>query len=308
MTVLEVGNLTYRYGRHVALAGVDLAVPEGALYALLGPNGSGKTTLLQIVMGLRRPHSGSVRVLGVDSTALTWRDRASIAYVAEGQPLPDWMRLEQLEAYVAPLYPTWDRALARDLRERFELDPTRKIRALSRGERMKAALLCALAPRPRLLVMDEPFTGMDALVKDELVRGLLASAGSEGWTVLLCSHDIGELELLADHVGFLDHGRMKLSEPMEVMRRRFKHVDVLLSETPANWSAPSDWLSVAHAGQHLSFLMMHEAGDPAEHAVAATLPSAARIDVRDATLREVFVALARHAPARAGATTTGAAA
>jgi ABC-2 type transport system ATP-binding protein len=308
MSVLEVSSLMYRYGRHDALNGVDFTVPEGALYALLGPNGSGKTTLLQIVMGLRRPRSGRVRVMGVDSTALTWRDRGSIAYVAEGQPLPDWMRLEQLEAYLAPLYPTWDPALARELRERFELNPTQKLRALSRGERMKAALLCALAPRPRLLVMDEPFTGMDALVKDELVRGLLTSAGSEGWTVLLCSHDIGELELLADYVGFLDRGRMQLSEPMEVVRNRFKHVDVLLSETPTSWSTPSDWLSVDQAGQHMSFVMTHETGDSAEHAVAARLPGAARVDVRDATLREVFVALARRAPALGGVVAEGAAA
>jgi ABC-2 type transport system ATP-binding protein len=308
MNVLEVSNLTYRYGSRVALSDVDFTVPEGALYALLGPNGSGKTTLLQVVMGLRRPLSGSVRVMGVDSTSLTWRDRGSIAYVAEGQPLPDWMRLEQLEAYLAPLYATWDRDLARDLRERFELDPTRKIGALSRGERMKAALLCALAPRPRLLVMDEPFTGMDALVKDELVRGLLASAGSEGWTVLLCSHDIGELELLADYVGLLDKGRIRLSEPMDVVRSRFKHVDVVLREPPANWTAPSDWLSVEQAGQHLSFVMTHEADNTAEHAVAARLPSAARIDIRDATLREMFVALVRHAPVGRGVATKGAAA
>lgn len=292
MTVLEVSAVTYRYGRHVALRGVDFTVPEGALYALLGPNGSGKTTLLQLVMGLRRPHAGRVRVMGADSTALTWRSRTSIAYVAEGQPLPDWMRLEQLEAYLAPLHPSWDPALARDLRERFELDPTRKLRALSRGERMKAALLCALAPRPRLLVMDEPFSGMDALVKDELVRGLLASAGTEGWTVLLCSHDIGELELLADYVGFLDAGTMRLSEPMEILRNRFKHVDALVPEAPKDWSAPREWMSVERSGARMSFVMSLDTGDTAERSVAARLPGVARVDVRDATLREVFGALA----------------
>src|SRR5262249_11998083 len=142
---------------------------------------------------------------------------------------------------------------------------------------------------------------------DELVRGLLASAGSEGWTVLLCSHDIGELELLADHVGFLDKGRMKLSEPMDVVRDRFKHVDVLFSETPANWSPPAEWLAVEQAGQHMSFMMRHE-GHHAEHSVAAQLPSAARIDVRDATLREVFVALARNTAPPASGAAKGAAA
>ena len=158
---------------------------------------------------------------------------------------PSWMRLEELEAYLAPLYPTWDRALANQLRDRFNLDPKRKIGAFSRGGQMKAALLCALAPRPRLLLMDEPFTGMDALVKDELVRGLLASAGSEGWTVLLCSHDIGELELLADWVGFLADGKMRLSEPLDLLYQRFKRVEVTL---PANGAdveyLAENWLSV----------------------------------------------------------------
>lgn len=223
MSAVEVRGVSYNYGNVQALRDLDFVVPEGALYALLGPNGSGKTTLLQIIMGLRRARRGSVSIFGTESHSLTMHDRTGIGYIAEGQPLPGWMRLEQVEAFLKPLYPTWDKSLATDLRERFGLDPTRKIKTLSRGEHMKAALLCTLAPRPRLLVMDEPFTGMDALVKDDLVRGLLGSAGTEGWTVLLCSHDIGELELLADWVGFLDSGRLVLSEPMDAVREQFKH-------------------------------------------------------------------------------------
>jgi ABC-type multidrug transport system ATPase subunit len=198
----EVLGLTYRYRVGTdALHGVDLSIPQGALFALLGPNGAGKTTLVQILAGLRRATRGRASVLGVECSALTYRDRMSIAYVNESQQLPTWMRVAQLEAYVAPLYPTWDASLAARLRERFPLPMDRPIRTFSRGERMKAALPCVLAPRPTLLLMDEPFSGMDAIVKDELVRGLLESAGAEGWTVLLSSHDIGELELLADRVG-----------------------------------------------------------------------------------------------------------
>src|SRR5262245_52174881 len=139
MAVVEVDAVSYSYGAHQALRDLSLSVSEGALYALLGPNGSGKTTLLQILMGLRRAQKGRVSLLGVDSGALTVSDRASIGYIAEGQSLPGWMRLDELEAYLAPLYPTWDRALANDLRERFHLDPRRKIKTLSRGEQMKAA-------------------------------------------------------------------------------------------------------------------------------------------------------------------------
>lgn len=292
MAVVDVEHLAYSYGRVDALRDVTFSIPQGALYALLGPNGSGKTTLLQVLLGLRRPKSGRVSVLGIDSTSLGARDRERIGYIAEGQSLPGWMRLEQLEAYLAPLYPSWDRALATELRERFSLDPTRTIKTFSRGEAMKAALLCALAPRPKLLVMDEPFTGMDALVKDELVRGLLESAGSEGWTVLLCSHDIGELEMLADWVGFLAAGRMVVSESMEAFQAHYRRVDVV-GDAPSFISPQSNWLGVEQVGQRTSFILPDATPDVGAQ-LARQFPSA-RVDVRDASLREIFVALAREA-------------
>jgi len=300
MAAVEANHVSYRYGSLEALRDLDLVVPDGALYALLGPNGSGKTTLLQVLMGLRRPQHGRVSLLGVDSSALTVRDRAAIGYVAEGQSLPRWMRLEQLEAYLAPLYPSWDAALARELRERFALDPKQKIGTLSRGAHMKAALLCALAPRPKLLLMDEPFTGMDALVKDDLVRGLLESAGSEGWTVLLSSHDIGELELLADWVGFLDGGQLRLSEPMEKLRQRFQHVEVVVtrSNDSLDPALPREWIGVERSGTRVRFIVSNADQIEVQRDVAARFAGAVRIDVRDATLREVFVALARRPVSR----------
>jgi ABC-2 type transport system ATP-binding protein len=291
--VIEASHLAYRYGRTTALDDLSVTVPEGALYALLGPNGSGKTTLLQIVMGLRRPSAGRLRIFGVDHDALTLSQRTRIGYIAEGMRLPEWMKLAELEAYLAPLYPTWDRALAAELRERFELDSRKRIGTMSRGGQMKAALLCALAPRPKLLVMDEPFTGMDVLVKDELVRGLLETAGSEGWSVLLCSHDIGELELLADWVGFLANGRIALSESVESLRARFKHVDAQMPDEGAVRAlrTPEDWMSVDRAGARLSFITSH--GDvERDDRLRALLPQATDIEVRDVSLRELFIALA----------------
>jgi ABC-2 type transport system ATP-binding protein len=298
--VIEASQLTYHYGRTVALDELSVTVPEGALYALIGPNGSGKTTLLQIVMGLRRPSAGRLTIFGVDRDSLTRQQRAEIGYIAEGQRLPQWMRVQELEAYLAPLYPMWDPALAAHLRERFELDPRKRIGTLSRGGQMKAALLCALAPRPKLLVMDEPFTGMDVLVKDELVHGLLDTAGQEGWSVLLCSHDIGELELLADWVGFLDHGRVSLSEPVESLRGRFKRVEARMPDEGAARSlrAPADWMSLERAGSRISFITSH--GDvERDERLRALLPQATDVEVRDASLRELFIALATSAPRRA---------
>ena len=199
-SAITVRALSYRFGKRAVLNALDLDVVQGAFYALLGANGAGKTTLLQLIAGVRPMQHGSTRVLGASVSQLTTKQRQQTTYVAEGQALPTWMRLEQLEAFCAPLYPTWDMSLASKLRTRFDLDPRARIGAMSRGQRMKAALLCALAPRPKLIVMDEPFTGMDVAVKDELVRGLLDAASLEGATVLLSSHDIAEIEIGRAHV------------------------------------------------------------------------------------------------------------
>src|SRR4051812_41631790 len=160
MNVVETAGVKHRYGFRESLKGVDLVVPQGAVYALLGPNGAGKTTLLRILMGLQQASAGSVEIFGKRRARIPLENRAQVGYVAEGQRLPKGMSISALESYLAPLYATWDFALADALRSRFQLDRNQKIGTLSKGQYMKAALLCALAPRPRLLVMDEPFTGM----------------------------------------------------------------------------------------------------------------------------------------------------
>ena len=297
MTAVEVEHLSFAYGRMAALRDVDLAVADGALYALLGPNGAGKTTLLKILIGLHTPRSGRVAIFGTSRDRLTRDQRARISYVAEGQRLPKWMRLEELERYLAPLYPTWDSALAVDLRDRFSLDPQRRIGTFSRGEHMKAALLCALAPRPRLLLMDEPFTGMDPAVKDEIVRGLLASAAADGWTAIISSHDVGELEVLADWVGFIDHGRMRLSAEREQLREQYKRVTIVAGEGTAELEQRADdhWLAVDRAGRRLTFITSSGIGEGTPAVLRVRFPGAETIEVQDATLGEIFVALARPA-------------
>jgi len=244
---------------------------------------------------------GAVRLFGTERSRLSPAQRQQITYVAEGQELPAWMRLSQLEAFCAPLYPTWDHALALTLRARFELDPQQMVGAMSRGQRMKAALLCALAPKPRLLIMDEPFTGMDAAVKDDLVRGLLDAASLEGATVLLCSHDIAEIEPLADWVGILDGGRMRVSMPIDELRARYKRIEMVTEATmqmPEPF--PANWVSVERAGLRLSVLM-EQTGVVRE--LPAPFRGAARIDVRDASLKELYIALAGSSRTHAHSTT-----
>lgn len=295
MAVLDVRGLTQRYGKHVALDTVSLSITAGTVYALLGPNGSGKTTLLQSMMGLLPASQGEVRVFDTPVQSLSTEQKARIGYVAEGQQLPSSMTLAQLERYLAPLYPGWDAALATQLRERFQLDPSRKLRTLSRGEHMKAALLCALAPRPELLLMDEPFTGMDAAVKDDLVRGVLELSGREGWTVVIASHDLAELDLLADWVGFLDKGRLQLHEPMDSVRTRFCWLDIVCSALEARLPnvRPGSWVWAEQAGPRVRVLLDNGDAPTLEQQARGWYPDATRVEVHEASLRDVFVALTR---------------
>ena len=211
MNIIETHGLSRRYGRSEALHGLDLSVPSGSVFAFIGPNGAGKTTTIKVLMNLLEPSGGEARVLGVNSKKLSPKEREQIGYVSENQKLPGWMTVRQLMDYCRPFYPTWDKDLEKKLLRQFELPADRKIRHLSRGMMMKTALLSSLAYRPKLLVLDEPFSGLDPLVRDEFVAGLLAATQQGERTIFISSHDINEVEQLADWVGIIDAGRMNLA-------------------------------------------------------------------------------------------------
>jgi len=156
-------------------------------------------------------------VLGTDARRLGPRELARIGYVSENQRLPEWMTPSQLIAYVKPLYPTWDDALCGKLRQDLALTTETPLLSLSRGTRMKVALLISLAYRPELIVLDEPFTGLDPLVRDELIRALLELTGEHHWTTLISSHDIDEVERLADSIAFIDNGRILFTESVQAL-------------------------------------------------------------------------------------------
>jgi len=290
---IETLALTRRYGRLEAVDGLTLQVPAGSVFALIGPNGAGKTTTIKLLMNLVRPTNGRASVLGTDSRRLGVGEFQRIGYVSENQRLPDWMTPGQFFDYCRPLYPTWDEAFRRKLQNDLALTLNLPLRKLSRGTRMKAALLSSLAYRPELLVLDEPFTGLDPLVRDELIRALLELPGERPWTVFVSSHDIDEVERLADWVGFMTAGRLVFAEPVEALLRRFRAVEVVAAEGDApHLPANSQWLLQGRAGRTLRFI--DTAHDGSGDGIASAFPGTT-IQIAPMALREIFVALARRA-------------
>lgn len=292
MNIIETTNLSRRYWRTEALSGLNLTVPTGSVFALLGANGAGKTTAIKVLMNLLEPSAGEARVLGVDSRRLGERERAQIGYVSENQKLPLWMTVQQLLDYCRPFYPTWDRALEARLLAQFDLPTDRKLKHLSRGMLMKAALLSTLAYRPKLLVLDEPFSGLDPLARDDFVRGVLEASELGDWTVLVSSHDIEEVERLADNIALLEAGRLRFSETTDSLLGRFRRVEVSLSGPAQPGTPPPGWLEVEQKGGLVRFIDTRYDSATTERACRERFPEAA-VTASPMTLREIFVTLAR---------------
>ena len=294
-TVIDVTNLTCRYRSVEAVHGVSFAVAAGTVFGLLGPNGAGKTTTIRALMNILRPSAGEARVLGVDSRRLGPSELQMIGYVSENQELPQWMTVAELLAYCKPFYPAWDDALCRKLIADFTLPLNVKIGGMSRGMRVKAALVSALAYRPRLLVLDEPFSGLDPVVREDLIHGVLEGAGEGQWSIFLSSHDLDEVERLVDHVAFLDAGRIVLTEPFSQLQQRFRRVEVTTPNAAPSipGALPAAWIGLTTAGRVVRFVDTEYSEPASPGAIQSRFPGASP-EVRPMTLREIFIALARH--------------
>lgn len=227
--VIHVSELTRRFGKTTALESVSLSMPRGAVYGLVGANGAGKTTLIKHLLGLLRAESGSVRIFGLDPVADPVGVLSRIGYLSEENDLPDWMRIDELIRYSRAFYAGWDDAYAEELRQTFALDGSARIKTLSKGQKARAGLLTALAHRPELLVLDEPSSGLDPIVRRDIVGAVMRTVADEGRTVLFSSHLLEEVEQVADHVTMISHGRIVLSAPLADIKESHRVDGRLLS-------------------------------------------------------------------------------
>ncbi len=224
------------YKRTRALSGLDLTVPEGAVYLLVGPNGSGKTTTMKILLDLVRSNEGSAEVFGLSPIDDGAKVRAQIGYVPEGRiPGYEWMKAGQLIQHHSVYYPSWDPSYADRLVDRLEIDLSAKFKSLSKGEARRVQLLLALVHRPPLLLLDEPMDGLDPLVRDRVIEQLVDHISENPTTVLASTHHIQELEKLADHLGVLHKGHLLAQTTRDDLHQTLRRYQL---EVPEGWTTP----------------------------------------------------------------------
>jgi ABC-2 type transport system ATP-binding protein len=228
---VDLTNLSRRFGAKMALNGITLSVPRGSVFGLVGENGAGKSTLIKHILGLWRAQSGTVRVFGRDPVADPVSVLGRIGYLSEQPDLPEWMRVYEFLNYMRAFYPKWDDGYAQEMREQFGLDPAARIRVLSKGQRAKLGLLAAQAHRPELLLLDEPSSGLDPIVRNDILAAVIRTVSEEGRTVFFSSHLLEEIERVSDHIAMLHRGTLALCGRLEEVKAQHRRI-TLRFETP----------------------------------------------------------------------------
>jgi ABC-2 type transport system ATP-binding protein len=289
---IDTHGLTRRFGRLTAVDDVALRVPAGSVYGYLGRNGAGKTTTIQMLLGMLEPDAGTMSVLGFDPLTQDVPMKRVVSYVPERVQMWDWMTVGDLLTFAAGVHPRWDVAYAESLRVRFELPADRKLGQLSRGMQGKAALLAALASHPRLLLLDDPTMGLDALVRREFMESIVAVLQEAGTTIFFSSHTLDDVERVADWIGILHEGKLIVQSPLDDLKSSVKRLIATFADPPAALALPGILQQETDGRQQV--LICRECD-----AAIAGLRSAGAlsIDVEDCSLEDIFVAYVRTGPA-----------
>jgi ABC-2 type transport system ATP-binding protein len=285
--VIQIEGLTRRFGAKTALANVSLTVPRGVVFGLVGANGAGKTTLIKHVLGLLQAAEGSVRVFGRDPVADPVSVLAHVGYLSEENDLPGWMRVAELLRYTQAFYPDWDDAYAEELARAFELDPAVRVKHLSKGQRARVGLLIALAYRPALLVLDEPSSGLDPIVRRDIMEAIIRAIAEDGRTVLFSSHLLHEVERVADRVALIDKGRIIIDSALDDVKETHRCLTLRFAEARPQPPALAGVLTWDGAGCEWTALCQ---GGPGEVRAAAAACGAHVVEERIPSLDEIFVA------------------
>lgn len=284
--IVEIRRVTRQFGNKTALDDLSLNVPRGGVFGLIGGNGAGKTTLIKHILGMLKAQSGSVRVFGLDPVENPVGALGRIGYLSEDRDLPNWMRVGELMRYTQAFFPNWDERYAEELREAFDLDSNARVKNLSRGQRARAGLLVALAHRPELLVLDEPSSGLDPVVRRDILGAIIRTIADEGRTVLFSSHLLDEVERVADRVAIIHQGRIMLTAPMDEIKDSHRRVTLRFGQSVDRPPSLVGTLSFEGQGAEWTYICSGESGQlrRAAEAIGATVVGDDAL-----TLDEIFV-------------------
>jgi len=291
--VIEVSKVSRRFGAKLALNEVSLRVARGKVFGLVGENGAGKTTLIKHLLGTLKAESGSVRMFGRDPVADPPGVLSRVGYLSENRDLPAWMRVDEVLRYTQAFYPNWDCAYAEELRKQFALEPNARIKQLSRGELAKAGLLVALAYRPELLLLDEPSSGLDPVVRRDILETIIRTVAEEGRTVLFSSHLLEEVERVSDDVAMLHAGKVLWCGPLDEIKAGHHRLVLRFANPQTQPPVLPGALSIQGAGKEWT-LICNGARQELNERVAAL--GARIVEEHTPSLNEIFVARASTAP------------
>ena len=295
VSVIETSGLSRRFGNTQALDDVTLQVQPGYVYGLVGTNGAGKTTLIKHILGLLKAKHGSIRVFGLDPVKDCVEVLRRIGYLSEERDLPEWMRIDELLRYTRAFHPSWDDSYAQELLQTFRLDPAKKVKNLSKGMRAQTALIAAAAHRPELLLLDEPSTGLDAVVRRDILNAIVRAVADDGRTVLFSSHLLDEVELMSDYVFMIDRGRLVLEGTVDDIR---SHHHLLNVRFEAAVPTPPRMTGILSAeGRDRNWSVVYSGRVPQVHESLRHFGGEI-LSSRHASLQEIFVARVGRAPVR----------
>ena len=287
--VIETVELRKRYDQVEALRGLNLQVPAGSIFGFLGRNGAGKTTAMKVLLGMTRPTSGEARVFGrvphLSGEGVDIRRRA--AFVSEDKSLYESMAVEGLIRFTASFFPRWRADLETRYLRDFELPQRAAIRTLSRGMRTRLALLLAMCRGAELLILDEPTSGLDPAATEQVLQALIAHVATEATTVFFSSHQIADVDQIADHVAIIDHGRTAVSGALDDLRQNYRRIQLVFDDAAPEtvFNAPGV-TRVRRDGRVLTLLSTADT-DQVVHEARALAP--ASMDVFPVSLKEIFL-------------------
>lgn len=285
-------GLTKWYGSKCVVNALTLRVPEGCVYGFLGRNGAGKSTTIKMLTGMVHPDDGTASLLGHDVTTLPPELRQRIAYLAEGHPLYSWMTIDGLMQFTRPFYPAWNQRLFDQIIEHFQLDRKKKVRHLSKGQHAQVSLALGIAPEPELLILDDPTLGLDTVVRRDFLESLIQIIQRRGRTIFLSSHVLGDVERVADRIGVMVDGVLRVDCPTDEFKQSIRRVVLSFDGAPPAFSG-CDGLVASHVEERRLELVIVGFGDMHRSLFMALTPQPKNVEVVELNLEDAFIEYTR---------------